>query len=82
MSLQNPIPLTKLPTGKKGKVVEILGGQRMTTRLDALGVRPGVIITKQTQLPPGGPVTIMVGRTQLAIGRNMASGIMVVAVDQ
>lgn len=49
----------------------------MIARLDALGIRPGKQITKLTQMPLRGPVTVAVERSQIAIGYNMASRIMV-----
>jgi ferrous iron transport protein A len=46
-------------------------------RLEAMGIRPGVIITKISDHFLHGPVIIEVGRTQLAIGYGMAAKILV-----
>ncbi|MBN2534577.1 MAG: ferrous iron transport protein A [Spirochaetales bacterium] len=46
-------------------------------RLEAMGIRPGIIITKISNHFLRGPVIIEVGRTQLAIGYGMAARILV-----
>jgi ferrous iron transport protein A len=71
----NGIRLTALKAGTEGIVVSIEGGTAMTKRLDALGIRPGVKITKRSSQLMRGPVTVAVGNSQVAIGHGMASRI-------
>jgi ferrous iron transport protein A len=52
----------------------------MTTRLQALGIMPGKIVTKVSSAFMRGPVVIVVDRVQVAIGFGMASRI-IVALD-
>lgn len=71
------IPLTRMGSGKKGKVIEIQGGRGLIARLDAMGIRPGVSITKVSGQIMRGPVLVSVGNTQIAIGFGMASRVLV-----
>ncbi len=71
------IPLTKMESGKMGKVVEIQGGRGLIARLSAMGVRPGISITKVSGQIMRGPVIVSVGNTQIAIGFGMASRVIV-----
>ena len=69
--------LAQLQTGQSGIVVEIRGGRRMADRLNALGIRPGKKITKLGSMLMRGPVTIKVGRAQVAVGFGMARRIII-----
>jgi ferrous iron transport protein A len=68
--------LTALKAGTTGTVVAIEGGAMLSKRLDALGIRPGVNITKRSSQLLRGPVTIVVGNAQVAIGHGMAKRIL------
>jgi len=68
--------LTVLKSGMSGTVVSIDGGALLIKRLDALGIRPGVHITKRSSQLLRGPVTIAVGNSQVAIGHGMAKRIL------
>jgi len=71
------IPLTKMEAGTRSSVVKVEGGHGLRARLDALGIRPGVKITKVSGQIMRGPIIIRVGATQLAIGFGMASRVVV-----
>ena len=58
-------------------VVKTVLGENASRRLEALGVRPGKTIKKTGSHFWGGPITIIVGSTKIAIGRGMAEKIMV-----
>jgi ferrous iron transport protein A len=58
-------------------VVEILGGYGMVRRLETLGIRVGVRITKLSAQFMHGPIVIQVNNTQAAIGFGMARRIVV-----
>jgi ferrous iron transport protein A len=74
--------LIHLKTGEKGLIREILGGQRITDRLNALGIRQGSRITKLTEHFWHGPVTILIGKTKVAIGYGMAKKILVEKINE
>ena len=61
-----------MTTGRSGIVHDIQGGHGMRTRLEAMGIRPGVRITKVSGQIMQGPVIVRVGKTQVAIGFGMA----------
>jgi len=63
--------------GQSGVVVDVRGGHRLGERLAALGIRPGKRIVKVSSMLLGGPVTVVVDRTQVAVGLQMASRILV-----
>ena len=73
------ISIADLQEGKISRIVEIAGGKTTHQKLDALGIRVGVNIKNVSSLMLRGPVVIMVGSTQIAIGRGMANKIMVEA---
>ncbi len=62
---------------ESGVVHEILGGHNVTRRLEALGVRPGVAITKVSSQFMRGPITIQLGNTQIALGFGIARKVIV-----
>jgi ferrous iron transport protein A len=63
--------------GQTGVVVGLRGGRRMTARLDAMGIRPGLPISRQIGQPFRGPIVVRVGGMQLALGFGIAQRIMV-----
>jgi len=69
--------VTQLKEGEKAKVIEIIGGCGLIRKLDALGIRPGVEITKISSQVLRGPQTLQIGNTQVAIGFGMAKKIVV-----
>jgi len=73
----DPIDVTQMRTQQSGTIVRIDGGHGMVRRLDAMGVRPGVQITKMSGQLMQGPVVIKVGSTQVALGFGMARKIKV-----
>ena len=74
---EKQLPLTRMPQGQSGTVVQIQGGHGLVNRLSAMGVRPGKKITKVSSMLMRGPVTIQVDRFQVAIGFGMARRIIV-----
>jgi len=66
------VPLTMMKAGQHGRIVEIQGGTGMVNRLNSLGVRQGKRITKISSMLMKGPVTVQIGRTQVAMGFGIA----------
>ncbi len=62
----------KMKAGQSGIVVEYKGGHGLSRRLDALGLRPGKKVTKVGSMFGRGPVTLQIGRTQIALGHSAA----------
>ena len=77
MPTRKQISLSRMEAGQSGRVVEIQGGHGLTSRLSALGIRPGQRVTKVNSMFMRGPVTIQVGNAQVAIGFGMASKVIV-----
>lgn len=66
------VDLAHMGAGHHGKVFEVHGGHGMRARLDAMGIRPGVEITKISSQIMHGPVLVKVGNAQIALGHGMA----------
>lgn len=73
--------LKDLKSGESGKITQIDGRHNMVSRLAALDIRLGSSIKKLSAGVMGGPVTIEVNRTQIAIGFGMAKKILVAVED-
>jgi ferrous iron transport protein A len=69
--------LTQMKTGERGTIIELYGGYGMVARLEAMGIRPGVMLTKVSSQIMRGPVTVKIGNTQVAIGFGMARKVIV-----
>ncbi|UCG35207.1 MAG: ferrous iron transport protein A [Candidatus Omnitrophota bacterium] len=76
------IDLTQLNEGQSAKVISIEGGAGINKRIQDMGIREGSIVTKVTRLFSQGPVVVKAGRTQVALGRGMASKIMVEPLEK
>jgi ferrous iron transport protein A len=71
------IPLVSVNAGEPVRVVDIIAGHGLASRLEALGIRPGTNIIKRSEMFMRGPVTVEAHGTQIAIGYGMASKILV-----
>ena len=70
-----PKSLVEMKQGQEGTVVTIIGGRFLCQRLGGMCIRPGEKIRKMSKSFLGGPVTLRIGRTRVAIGCRMASKI-------
>ena len=77
MNQHTQITVRQMGAGQSGRVVQISRGHGLTNRLHSLGIRPGRRITKVSAMFMRGPVTLQVGRAQVAIGYGMAGKILV-----
>ena len=75
------INLTQIGNGRSAKVIELNGGHHFVGKLETMGVVPGTIIIKKSASLMKGPIVIVKGETQFAIGYSMAQKIMVEPVD-
>ncbi|MBL7073384.1 MAG: ferrous iron transport protein A [Candidatus Omnitrophica bacterium] len=71
------ISLTKLKSKQSAMVKTIEGGQSVRHRLETLGIRKGKKITMISSHFWRGPVTVLAGKTKIAIGHGMAQKIKV-----
>jgi len=60
-----------------GVVVSFEGGRGLVRRLEAMGLRRGAAVKMVACQPIGGPVVIEVAGTRLALGRGVATRIIV-----
>lgn len=72
-----PVDLTQLETGRPARVKEIQGMHEVVGKLEAMGIVPGTVIYKKNISPIHGPVIIIKGTMQIAVGYDMAKGILV-----
>ncbi|MCK4689346.1 MAG: ferrous iron transport protein A [Candidatus Marinimicrobia bacterium] len=71
------IDLTQLNQGQTAVIIDIRGGYGLSRRLETMGIKPGVMITKVSSQLMRGPITLRVGNSQIAIGFGMAKKIIV-----
>lgn len=71
------INLTQINQGETAVVIDIRGGYGLSRRLETMGIKPGVTITKVSSQLMRGPITIQVGNSRIAIGFGMARKIIV-----
>ncbi len=76
-ALRHAFPLALASTGENLEIVALEGGERMTRRLEAMGLRPGIRLEMLQNERPGGLV-VRVGGTKLALGTGMVHRIRVV----
>lgn len=78
--------LTELQNGESGKITSMISGSNrgfnrkgrvFERRLIDLGLTPGTEVTVVKSAPLNGPLEIVVRRSRLALGRRMASRILV-----
>ena len=77
MSENIAMNLINMRNCQTGVVTIIKGGIGMISRLESLGIRPGVSITKKSALMGCGPIIIAVSNSEVAIGYGMASKVFV-----
>lgn len=70
--MENLLDLGSLRVGVKAIVIGIQGGRGVVGRLDAMGIRPGVILNKIAGHPFGGPVVVQINNFRIALGFGMA----------
>jgi ferrous iron transport protein A len=75
--IEDTVSLTDLGKGDKCTVIVALGGHRMVRRLAEMGLTPGTEITIVRIAPLHGPVEIFVRGVSLALGRGIASRVLV-----
>ncbi|ANF23345.1 FeoA family protein [Thermococcus piezophilus] len=70
------VPLSALGPGEKGIVVNIAGGHYARQRLVSMGLSPGAMV-QVIESHSMGPIIFSVGGSRFAIGRGLASKVMV-----
>jgi ferrous iron transport protein A len=73
--------LAQVHENNKAKVIDIQGGQRMRQRLGEMGIHPGDIVTILRYGALRGPILIEIHGSQVALGRGIASKILVEEVE-
>ena len=66
-----------MEAGQTGTVIQIVGGRGLIRRLEAIGIRPGMKVTKISSMLFRGPITLRIGNAQVATGFGMANKILV-----
>ena len=72
-----PTTLDKIYENSKAKVIDIRGGQGIRQRLSQMGIHPGDMITILRYGALRGPILIEIHGSQVALGRGIASKIIV-----
>ena len=72
-----PTTLDQIYEKGKAKVIDIQGGVGIRQRLSRMGIHPGDIITILRYGALGGPILIEIHGSQVALGRGIASRVIV-----
>ena len=75
------IVLDQMSENKKARVVDVQGGWGIRRRLSQMGIHPGDIVMVLRYGALGGPILIEVHGFQVALGRRIASRILVEDVE-
>jgi ferrous iron transport protein A len=70
------VPLSSLRPGERGIVVTLQGGAGFRNRLLGMGIAPGAVV-QVLEMYNAGPIIVSVSGTRFALGRGMASKILV-----
>ena len=75
------ITLDQVYENRKAKVIDIQGGQGIRQRLGQMGIHPGDTIMMLRYGALRGPILIEVHGSQVALGRRIASRILVEEIE-
>lgn len=67
--------------GRTATVLQVCGGRGIVGRLEAMGIRPGVTLSKISGRPLGGPVVVQINGSRIAMGFGMAGKVLVEVED-
>jgi ferrous iron transport protein A len=76
-----PTTLDQVYENRKAKVIDIKGGQGIRQRLSQMGIHPGDEITMLRYGALRGPILIEIHGSQVALGRGIASRVMVEEIE-
>jgi len=71
------ISLVQIKANEKVKILEILGGSNLESKLLSMGVYKGKPVIKLSHIGLRGPVVIKAGRSILALGHSVAEKIII-----
>jgi Fe2+ transport system protein FeoA len=71
------ISLVQIKAEEKVRILEVLGGTNLESKLLSMGVYKGKQVTKLSHIGLRGPVVIKSGRSILALGHGVAEKIIV-----
>lgn len=75
--MMKKISLVQIKANEKVKILEILGGSNLESKLLSMGVYIGKEVTKLSHIGLRGPVVIKAGRSILALGHSVAAKVIV-----
>ena len=75
------VNLANVTPGSKVRVIEIRGGLGIRQRLSCLGIHPGDLMIVQASGIMRGPVLVNIHDNKVALGRGVASKIMVEVIN-
>jgi ferrous iron transport protein A len=67
--------INELSPGQRATIIKINKGEAARNRLLSMGITPGSTVTILARHPFRGPVTIDLGNSRMAIGREIARAI-------
>lgn len=74
------LEITRLAAGTAARIVEVRGDRATVDKLAALGILPGMTVTKKSSSPMKGPIVVQKGAVQVALGYSLAKKILVMPI--
>ena len=71
------ISLVQIKANERVKILEIIGGSNLESKLLSMGVYKGKPVVKLSHIGLKGPVVIKAGRSILALGHSVAEKIII-----
>jgi Fe2+ transport system protein FeoA len=75
-----PRDVTRIDTGQQARIVELQGSSRVISKLKAMGIVSGIVITKKGASPMRGPIILERDGMLFAVSRDLAQKIIVLPV--
>jgi ferrous iron transport protein A len=75
------VSLDRIEENRKARVIHVQGGRGIRGRLSDMGIHPGDLLAVRRYGALGGPILIEVHGFQVALGRGIASRILVEGVE-
>ena len=77
VDIMTQISLIQMKQNQKARIQMVSGSNGFQHRLMSMGIYPGIEITKVSHFALKGPVTVRIGRSNLAFGHGIAARIIV-----
>jgi len=76
------VSMADMAPGEQGTIYQMPNDNEARNRLEQMGLRCGVAVGIRNRMPMRGPLLVCAGRTEVAIGNDLAADIKVLVAGQ